>query len=166
MVNQYFLNKPKIIVMKIISALIEAHIFRETEKGIDFLLLKRADDQKYPGLWQMVTGKIEGEEKAHQTALREIKEETSLLPVQLWVAPKINSFYEPNDEYICMLPVFAARVEGKTNVILSEEHTEYKWVGKDEAKKLLAWPGQRESVEIIEDYFLNEKSFFHFVEIK
>jgi len=153
-------------MMKIISNLIEAHIFRETEKGIDFLLLKRADDQKYPGLWQMVTGKIEGEEKAHQTALREIKEETGLEPLQLWVAPKINSFYEPKDEYICMLPVFAARVEGKTNVRLSEEHTEYKWVGKDEAKKLLAWPGQRESVDIIEDYFLNEKSFFHFVEIK
>ncbi len=38
--------------------------------------------------------------------------------------------------------------------------------GKDDAKKLLAWPGQREAVEIIEDYFLNEKSFFHFVEIE
>jgi dATP pyrophosphohydrolase len=152
--------------MKIISNLIEAHIFRETEKGIEFLLLKRANNQIYPGLWQMVTGKIEGEEKAHQTALREIKEETGLLPVQLWVAPIINSFYEPKDEYICLLPVFAARVEAETNVILSEEHTEYKWVGKDDAKKLLAWPGQREAVDIIEDYFLNEKSFFHFVEIK
>ncbi len=152
--------------MKIISTMIEAHIFRETEKGIEFLLLKRANNQIYPGLWQMVTGKIEGEEKAHQTALREIKEETGLVPVQLWVAPTINSFYEPKDEYICLLPVFAARVEGETNVILSEEHTEYKWVGKDDAKKLLAWPGQRKAVDIIEDYFLNEKSFFHFVEIK
>ena len=147
--------------------MIEAHIFRETGNGIEFLLLKRAHNQIYPGLWQMVTGKIEGEEKAHQTALREIKEETGLIPVQLWVTPTINSFYEPKDEYICLLPVFAARVDGETIVIfLSEEHTEYKWVGKDEAKKLLAWPGQREAIEIIEDYFLNEKTFFHFVEIK
>ena len=110
--------------------------------------------------------KIEGEEKAHQSALREIKEETGLIPIQLWVAPTINSFYEPKDEYICLLPVFASRVEGETIVILSEEHTEYKWVGKDDAKKLLAWPGQRDAVDIIGDYFLNEKSFFHFVEIK
>ncbi len=29
--------------MKIISNLIEAHIFRESEKGIEFLLLKRSD---------------------------------------------------------------------------------------------------------------------------
>jgi hypothetical protein len=44
--------------LKIISNLIEAHIFRETEKGIEFLLLKRADNQIYPGVWQMVSGKI------------------------------------------------------------------------------------------------------------
>ena len=146
--------------------MIEAHIFREAVSGIEFLLLKRNEKQSYPGLWQMVTGKIEGKEKAHQTALREIKEETGLLPVQLWVAPTINSFYEPKDEYICLLPVFAARVEREAKVILSEEHTEYKWVRKDEAKKLLAWPGQRDAVDIIEDYFLNGKSFLHFVEVK
>ena len=153
-------------MMKIISSMIEAHIFRETGNGIEFLLLKRANNQIYPGLWQMVTGKIKGKEKAHQTALREIMEETSLIPLQLWVAPTINSFYEPRDEYICLLPVFAARVETETNVILSDEHTEYKWIGKDEAKKLLAWPGQREAVDIIEDYFIIKKSFFHFVEIE
>jgi len=152
--------------MKIISTMIEAHIFREAVSGIEFLLLKRNEKQSYPGLWQMVTGKIEGKEKAHQTALREIKEETGLLPVQLWVAPTINSFYEPKDEYICLLPVFAARVKREAKVILSEEHTEYKWVRKDEAKKLLAWPGQRDAVDIIEDYFLNGKSFLHFVEVK
>jgi dihydroneopterin triphosphate diphosphatase len=150
--------------MEIISNLIEAHIFRVTEKGIEFLLLKRSEGQPYPGLWQMVTGKIKPEEKAHQTALREIKEETGLVPVQLWVAPTVNSFYEPKDEYICLLPVFAARVE-TDHVKLSDEHTEYKWVDKITAQKLLAWEGQRKAVHIIEDYFLNEKSFFHFVEI-
>ena len=145
--------------------MIEAHIFRETEKGIEFLLLKRSEGQPYPGLWQMVTGKIKDGEKAYQTALREIKEETGLVPAQLWVAPTINSFYEPKEEYICLLPVFAARVES-ADVVLSNEHTQYKWVAKTEAQKLLAWEGQRKAVQIIEDYFLNEKRFFHFVEIK
>ena len=151
--------------MNIVSNMIEAHIFRETEKGIEFLLLKRSEGQPYPGLWQMVTGKIKDGEKAHQTALREIKEETGLVPAQLWVAPIINSFYEPKDEYICLLPVFAAKVES-VEVVLSEEHTQYQWVNKTEAQKLLAWDGQRKAVQIIEDYFLNEKSFFHFVEIE
>jgi dihydroneopterin triphosphate diphosphatase len=150
--------------MEIISNLIEAHIFRETEKGIEFLLLKRSEHQPYAGLWQMVTGKIKTDESAYQTALREIKEETGLVPVQLWVAPTVNSFYEPKDEYICLLPVFAARVETE-KVKLSDEHTEYQWVDKITAQKLLAWEGQRKAVQIIEDYFLNKKSFFHFVEI-
>ena len=151
--------------MNIISTMIEAHIFRESGKGIEFLLLKRSEGQPYPGLWQMVTGKIKPYEKAYQTAMREIKEETGLVPVQLWVAPTINSFYEPKDEYICLLPVFAARVK-KDIVTISDEHTEYQWVDKTTAQKLLAWEGQRKAVQIIEDYFLNEKSFFHFVEIK
>ena len=159
--------------MNIISNMIEAHIFRETENGVQFLLLKRSEGQPYPGLWQMVTGKIKPGEKAYQTALREIKEETGLTPVQLWVAPTVNSFYEPTrqnntvgqeDEYICLLPVFAARVE-TDEIILSREHTEYKWVDKITAQKLLAWEGQRKAVQIIEDYFLNEKCYFHFVEI-
>jgi dATP pyrophosphohydrolase len=160
--------------MQIISNLIEAHIFRTSGIKIEFLLLKRSEGQPYPGLWQMVTGKIKSNEKAFQTALREIKEETGLTPLQLWVAPTVNSFYEPTrlndrvgqeDEYICLLPVFAARVEAD-EITLSKEHTEYQWVDKSSAQKLLAWEGQRKAVQIIEDYFLNEKSFFHFVEIK
>jgi dATP pyrophosphohydrolase len=160
--------------MEIISNLIEAHIFRTAGSKIEFLLLKRSEGQPYPGLWQMVTGKIKPNEKAYQTALREIKEETDLNPAQLWVAPTVNSFYEPTrlndrvgqeDEYICLLPVFAARVEAY-EIKLSKEHTEYQWVDKSTAQKLLAWEGQRKAVQIIEDYFLNEKSFFHFVEIK
>ena len=113
----------------------------------------------------MVTGKIKSNEKAYQTALREIKEETGLTPVQFWVAPTVNSFYEPKHEYICLLPVFAARVEAD-EIKLSKEHTEYQWVDKSTAQKMLAWEGQRKAVQIIEDYFLSEKSFLHFVEIK
>ena len=42
--------------MNIISNLIETHIFRETDNGIEFLLLKRSEDQIYPccvadGFW-------------------------------------------------------------------------------------------------------------------
>ncbi len=151
--------------MKIVSKMIEAHVFRETQNGIEFLLMKRSDNQFYPGLWQMVTGKIIDGEQAFETALREIKEETGLTPLQLWVAPTINSFYEPKEEYICLLPVFAAKVDSDSTITISNEHTEYKWLNKVEAKELLAWPGQREAVDVIEDYFINKKSFFHFVEI-
>ncbi|UCH65278.1 MAG: NUDIX domain-containing protein [Ignavibacterium sp.] len=151
--------------MKIISNLIEAHIFRETEKGIEFLLLKRAEDQIYPGVWQMVSGKIKDNEKAYETAVRELKEETGLIPLMIWSAPKVNSFYSADSDTINLIPIFAIRVEQNVDVILSSEHTEFKWAGSVEAQKLLAWHGQRQAVRLIEEYFLKERSFLNFVQI-
>jgi len=152
--------------MKIISNLIEAHIFRETESGIEFLLLKRAKDQIYPAVWQMVSGKIKENEKAFETSLRELREETNLTPLKMWIAPKVNSFYSSQSDSICLIPVFAVQVKKDSKVIISDEHSEYKWVTSDEAKRLLAWDGQRKAVELIEEYFLNEKSFLKFVVVE
>lgn len=152
--------------MKVISNLIEAHIFKLKNGELEFLLLKRAAYQYYPNLWQMVSGKIKEGEKAYQTALREIKEETNLIPEKLWIAPNINSFYSPDDEYISLIPVFAAKVSSNSEVVISSEHSEFKWVKKDEAKNLLAWEGQRKSVDVIAEYFISRKSLLNFVEIK
>ncbi|MGB5892532.1 MAG: NUDIX domain-containing protein [Ignavibacteriaceae bacterium] len=152
--------------MNIISNLIETHIFRETENGIEFLLLKRAEDQIYPAVWQMVSGKIKESEKAFETALRELKEETNLTPLKMWVAPKVNSFYSSQTDSICLIPVFAVQVKKDSKVIISDEHSEYKWVTPNEAKRLLAWYGQRKAVDLIEEYFFNEKSFLKFIEIE
>ena len=151
--------------MNIISNLIEAHIFREKNGKLEFLLLKRSPEQYYPNIWQMVSGKIKESETAFNTALREIKEETNLTPEKFWVAPTVNSFYAPDKEYICLLPVFAAKVKFDSEVKLSKEHTGYKWLSPEEAKNLLAWDGQRKSVDVIVDYVLNRNSFLNFIEI-
>jgi dATP pyrophosphohydrolase len=152
--------------MNIISNLVEVHIFREIENGIEFLLLKRAEDQIYPAVWQMVSGKTKENEKAFETSLRELKEETNLTPLKMWIAPKVNSFYSSQSDSICLIPVFAVQVKKDSKVIISNEHSEYKWVTSDEAKRFLAWHGQRKAVDLIEEYFLNEKSFLKFVEIE
>ncbi|MFZ1519922.1 MAG: NUDIX pyrophosphatase [Ignavibacteriaceae bacterium] len=151
--------------MNIISDLIEAHIFREKNGELEFLLLKRSPDQYYPNLWQMVSGKIKENETAYNAALREIKEETDLVPEKFWVAPTVNSFYTPDKDYICLLPVFAAKVSINSEIIISKEHTEFKWLSPEEAKNILAWDGQRKSVDVIVDYVLNRNSFLNFIEI-
>lgn len=151
--------------MNIISNLIEAHIFREHNGKLEFLLLKRSPEQYYPNLWQMVSGKIKENETAFNAALREIKEETGLTPKKFWVAPTVNSFYSPDTDYICLLPVFAAKVKSEIKVTISKEHDEYKWLNPEEAKQLLAWDGQRKSVDVIVDYFLHRNSFLNFIEI-
>lgn len=152
--------------MKIITNMVEAHIFREHDGRIEFLILKRSPAQYYPNLWQMVSGKIKPVEKAFEAALREIKEETGLTPLNLWIVPNVNSFYTEESDGLTFVPVFAAKVNPADNVQLSNEHVEYKWLPPEEAKKRLAWPGQKKSIDIIIDYFCNDNSFLNFMEIK
>jgi dATP pyrophosphohydrolase len=153
--------------MEIKSTLVEAHIFRQQGNDIEFLLIKRAENDKiYPGLWQMVTGSIDENEKAYSTALREIKEETGLTPRNLWVIPNVNNFYNPSNDTVNLIPVFAALVDSESNIKLSEEHSDFKWVYKEEAVKILPWKGQRNSVETIHEYFTKEMQNLNLVEIK
>ena len=151
--------------MKIKSDLVELHIFNIENNEMQFLILKRSSHKIYPGLWQMVTGHIKKGETAVQTVLRELQEETGLKPSRLWVVPNVNSFYSSEDDSITMIPVFAAQVKND-KVIISNEHSEFKWVNSKEAKTLLAWDGQRRSVDIIKEYFTDQMSFLKFTEIK
>ncbi len=152
--------------MKTISKLVEAHIFRRKNDRLEFLAIKRAGNLSYPNLWQMVTGGIQEGEKAYMTALREIKEETGLIPKKFWALPNINSFYSSEDDCIFTIPVFAAEVGAEDSVTISFEHSKYKWVGKDEMINILAWPGQKKSVEILCEYLSTENEVMNLVEIK
>lgn len=152
--------------MKISTNYIEAHIIREIDGKVEFLLLKRSSHQWFPNLWQMVSGKIKEGEKAYESALREIQEETGLKPEKLWVVPNISSFYLNEDDAMNLVPVFLAKVNKDSEVLLSSEHSEFQWVLSDEAIKLLSWPGQRKSVEIIQECFDTKiNSFLHLSEI-
>lgn len=151
--------------MKNICDLIELHIVKETKNGLRFLLLKRSPEEIYPGIWQMVSGKIEMNEKAIQTAQRELLEETGLVPLKMWVVPKINSFYNPDADTVSSIPVFLAQVSERSKVVLSREHDAYSWVDSKKVKSLLAWPGQREVVDIIMEYWGKRKNYLKFVEI-
>lgn len=150
--------------MKISSGLIEAHVFRKKNDELEFLLLKRSENENYGGIWQMVTGSIDENEKASDAALREIKEETGFTPEKLWVVPNVNSFYSPEKDAVIIIPVFAALVNNG-NVVISPEHSEFKWVDKETAKSLLAWNGQRKSVDTIYQYFKSENPVLYFNEI-
>ncbi|HPI37217.1 MAG TPA: NUDIX domain-containing protein [Ignavibacteriaceae bacterium] len=151
--------------MNIISNMIEVHLFRRDKKKIEFLILKRAKDQVYPNIWQMVTGKIKENETAKEAAIREIKEETGFLPISMWVVPNVNSFYSPQKDEICLIPVLLAEVENISKVVISDEHSNYRWVNYKKAKSLFAWPGQKRSLEIIDEYLTKKKSLLKFVRI-
>ena len=151
---------------QIVTNYIELHICRKAADGYRFLLLKRSEESKiYPGIWQMITGTIESHENTKQTLLRELEEETGLAPKNVYSIPRINTFYLAVSDKICMSPVFLAFVDSDS-VKISDEHTEFRWAAFEEAKKLIHWPNQVESLEVIMRYLNDMEMFSKLVEIE
>jgi len=110
-------------------------------------------------------GGAEKGESQKNAAIRELKEETGLVPLHLWVVPNVNSFYSQDNDSISLIPVFVAQVSEDAEVIISDEHSEYFWTDGKHDQTLLAWEGQRKSVKLIEEYFLREMNYLQFTEI-
>ncbi len=140
---------------KIVSSIIEVCIFKFEADRAQYLLLQRTMREKvYPGTWQFVTGSIEEGERANQSALRELLEETGLQPSAFWVVPYISSFYEHRSDTIHLCPMFAAQVRAGDQPVLSTEHDAYEWCDLEAARRRLVWPGQREGLRIVHEYIV------------
>ncbi|NHZ86245.1 MAG: NUDIX domain-containing protein [Planctomycetia bacterium] len=151
---------PKIKVKQI-----DSYIYRNTDAGPVYLMLKRSTGKHYEHLWQGVAGKIEKGETATQTVIRELKEETGKKPKRLFVADHIASFYDARNDRIQMVPIFGIEVEN-SEVQLSEEHSDYKWVSFDEALNLLTWKGQKEGLRTVHDEIVSGDDRTKWSEIK
>ncbi len=131
--------------------LIELYPFRFHLNHLEYLLLRRSpDDRLYPGIWQIVTGTIEHGEKAYEAAIRELKEETGFAPLRFWVLPDVSSFYDPESDSVQTCVVFCCQVSDGTDPVLSEEHRAWQWCGSRKAKPLLAWPSQRDHIDLVD----------------
>jgi dATP pyrophosphohydrolase len=151
---------PKIKVKQI-----DSYIYRNTDAGPIYLMLKRSTGKHYEHLWQGVAGKIEKGETAVQTVVRELEEETGKKPKKLFVADHIASFYDARNDRIQMVPVFGIEVEN-SDVQLSDEHSEYKWVSFEEALTLLTWKGQKEGLRTVHDEIISNDNRSKWSEIK
>ena len=134
---------------KIKVRVIDCHIayYNDKKSYWEFLLLKRNKATIYPEIWQGVTGKIENSELPYKTALRELMEETGLNAKKIWTIDKVNTFYDAKIDVMNLIPVFGVAVNSK-NVIISKEHSEYKWSNINETIKLITWEEQKKGVEI------------------
>jgi dATP pyrophosphohydrolase len=120
---------------------VDVYPYREQSVNPEFLLLHRAPDVAYAGQWRMVGGKIEANEAAWETALREVTEETGHRPGRLWTIPSVNAFYEWADDRINLIPAFAAALPD--DPVLDDEHDAFAWLPAQEAVTRLARPEQQ-----------------------
>lgn len=144
---------------------IAAFICRVVDGKSQYLIIKRSSRTLH-GSWQMISGKVEKGETAIDATLREIKEETGLVPAKLYSANLLEQFYDIDYDVINLVPVFIAFVDVDSNVVLNEyEHSDYKWIGVDEAEKYLIFDNQIENMQQIEKKFIKREPN-QFLEIK
>jgi 8-oxo-dGTP pyrophosphatase MutT (NUDIX family) len=130
-------------------SVVDVYPVRVGGNGLELLVLRRAAGGRCPGSWETVHGHIEAGERPVDAALRELREETALLPHALYNLSRVESFYQHRTDEIALIPVFVALVEAAAEPVLGAEHDAMIWLGFAEASVRLAWPRERRALEDI-----------------
>jgi dATP pyrophosphohydrolase len=112
--------------------------------GYEYAVLRRADK----GYWHVVAGGGEGDETPLEAARRETHQETGLpknssfLRLDMVSSVPVTEFRDSDlwgdDVYVITQYCFGVRA-GERQLVLSNEHTEYRWVKYQEAYNLLKY---------------------------
>jgi len=138
-------------MIPVVSNIVEVCVFRFRNDRIEYLLLKRSLSERiHPGMWQLITGTTTEGERGVRTAIREMQEETGLVPLHFWSVPILTSFYDRYGGALHHCPVFAAQADAGADVQLSEEHCDFVWLTLAEARQRLVWPSHRAVVEMVD----------------
>lgn len=109
-----------------------------------FLLMRRVPDRG--GFWQPLTGGVEQGETLEVAIKREALEETGVTRL-LRVTESVYDYEFTDEGRHHVEYIFGTEVPANTEIRLSHEHDDYQWVNKDEALRLLKWPGNKEGLQ-------------------
>lgn len=137
--------------------------------GIAVVLLKKVDDQHKVLLvkraesvlkneWCYIGGGIEAGEKAWEAAYREVEEETGITNLSLYSANTFDRIYSVEGNYIYIAPVFVGFVRDDQEVVLNEEHSDYRWLSFEDAMGIVSLPGNEEVLSFIERHFVKKEA--------
>jgi 8-oxo-dGTP pyrophosphatase MutT (NUDIX family) len=115
----------------------------------EFLQLRRVPSDYTGGTYQSIRGGIEPGETAPAAALREMREESGLAPLELYRLGQVESFYIPAEDAIWHCPAFCAIVDHAATPALNDEHDAFRWVRADETDQSFMWSSEWPLIEEI-----------------
>lgn len=128
---------------------VDVFVIDPRPEGWRVLVLRRAEGTRCTGAWEVVHGRIEGDERPEEAALRELREETGLAAQRLYNVT-CHPFYLHRFGVVQVAVVFAVFADSAVAPSLGEEHDAGEWVSMDEAMERLVWPRSRASLRDIE----------------
>ncbi len=124
-------------------------ILENTKTG-KILLLKRSPKKDFaPNIWEEVTGRMEQFEDPLTALKREVKEETGIENFEVVKPLVVRHFFRGTEELAeneMMIIVYWCKTD-QTEIKLSWEHTEYKWLTPEEALESADFPAVKEEIE-------------------
>jgi len=146
--SEVYFNKPKIFSADIISCA----CFIVFENNV--LLLKKAPGEWSENLWGIPCGKMEKNEDIYVAMIREIYEEIGFKTFKDFLKYLGKTFIIQYDGVHNQMHVFYHILKKACLVTLSNEHSSYSWISKEEINKFQLIPGQKD----ILDYFSKIKN--------
>lgn len=133
------------------SASVSGFIWRDDKK---FLLVRRAENDTFPGKWELPGGGVDYAENPKQSIKREVKEETGLTVDVSYPLGVIIYFI--GEEKIHTIDIaYLCKVRTKNPTIsLSSEHSDFSWVSFSQGKKFDMTPLMSEYIEELEKHTL------------
>ena len=129
--------------------LVSVYVLRAGAAGLELLTLQRAEQSRFPGAWQVVHGHVEPGEAAWQAASRELREETGLPALRWFRCLHLETFYNPENDTVYVVPVFVVETTPDARCQISAEHQACAWRSLDEARSLFLWATQRQSIDAV-----------------
>jgi len=111
----------------------------KSDKG-RYLILKMNKEVMFLDEWYVVTGSVEKAESYPEAVLREIKEETGFDVISIRNSGVVFDYHCKQWNADAHEKVFFVTVK-EANPILSEEHTDFLWLDKEEFFQKMYWYG-------------------------
>ena len=120
------------------------------------VLVMRRSRGAFAGSFTYVLGGIEPGERAPEAALRELREETGLAALRLFLSGAFDTFYDPARDAIRKVAVFVARVDSR-DIVLDDAHDRFAWLTFAEAGELLEFPSHRRMLADVRRDFVDRR---------